>query len=103
MTLDPSQQARIQAERDAAEIALGRQLRLDVQTEGGQKLVQLMEARIGDWLVDLCSHDLSRDEVIHRVHQIRGVSAVLQDIGYNLRRCSGLAAKAIKRHGLSED
>lgn len=92
---------RHQDERDAADIHAAKTLRIDLQTQGGRHLVDLMEAQVSDELIRLIYDDpLTPESALAGISRVRGIAAVLDHIGHNLRHAAGLTAKVLKRQAM---
>lgn len=75
---------------DVEDIRRGAVLRIDVQTEGGQKLIQLTEALLADRL----------DELMRTDPYCTGLVAILDTVGYNIRLASDKSARLMTQRAM---
>lgn len=83
MKPDPTKKAA----QDAEDIRRGAVFAIDVQTQGGQKLMLLMEAKLAERLLELANHD----------PYCQGIVAILSDIGYNVQLAADKSAQLMAR------
>lgn len=77
----------IKAARDAEDMRRGAVFAIDVQTQGGQKLLLLMEAKLAERLLELAQQD----------PYCQGLLGVLSDIGYNIQLAADKSAQLMAR------
>lgn len=89
-----------QQRQDVQDVALGRAMKLDVDSQGGRYLVELMEAQIGTYLGDLLTRDMDSAMQAEMLAKARGIAEVLQQVGYNIRLAAGKSAKLFRQQSM---
>lgn len=73
--------------QDAEDLARAAQFAVDLQTQGGQALVHLMEAQLAERMEQMAQADA----------YCQGILSTLRHVGFNLRLAAGKQAKIMKR------
>ena len=78
---------------DAQDIRAGVAMRIDVQTEGGLKIVQLIEALLAERMTIIAKSD----------PQCRGLLNVLENVGMNIQLAAQKSAKLMAKQAIGEE
>lgn len=83
MKQDPT----MQAAQNAEDIRRGAVMSIDVHTQGGAKLVQLMEAKLAERLIIMAETD----------QYCQGILDILRDVGYNIQLAADKSAQLMAK------
>jgi hypothetical protein len=80
-----------QAARNAEDMRRGAVFAIDIHTQGGKKLVQLMEAKLSERIFTMVQED----------PYCQGILDTLRDVGYNIQLASDLNAQLLVKNAMN--